>query len=96
MSRTCIFPFRCENHLHYRFLFKFFLLHHIHVCCPKISFREHLSFNTFSRTFVHFTILISTCYDFTSYSIVLHTSISAWVFQSGIFFSGVLFMSPLK
>ena len=55
-------------------------MRHILVGHTNISFCERLNFNTFMRTFLNFTIVILTWYDFTSYSIVLPMSISAQVF----------------
>ena len=72
-----------ENHLRDILLFKFILLRHIHIGYNNIYLRERLSFNTFIRTFVHSTIVALTWYSFTSYDIVLPTSISALVFQPG-------------
>ena len=82
MSGTYIFSLKLENHLHYCFLFKFFLLRQINVDCTNISLCERLRFNSFSHTFLHFTIVILTWYDFTSQYMVLPMSISAWVFHT--------------
>ena len=60
---TC--SFILNNHLRNRFISKFILLRHVYVGYSNISFRERLSFNTFSHTFVHFTIAVLTWYDFT-------------------------------
>ena len=80
-SGTSILPIQIWNRLHDRFLFKFFL-HNILVGCAKLSFCERLTFNTFSHTFVHFTIVILTSHDFMSFYIVLHVSISDRFFQT--------------
>ena len=56
-----------------------------------MSFCERLNFNPFSRTFVHFNIVILTWYDFTSYSIVLPMSISALALRLWSIFLGILF-----
>ena len=69
------------NLLRNSFIFKFVLLHHILVVHTKIFSYERLNFNTFSRTYVHFIIVILTWHDFTSYSLVLPTSISYWIFS---------------
>ena len=71
------------DHLRDRFLFKFILLHHIYVGYTNIYFYEQLTFNPFCYTFVKFTIVVLTWYDFTSYSIVLPMSISVQVIQPG-------------
>ena len=68
-------------HLCYCFLFKFTLLRHIYVGCTIISFCEQLSFNPFSLTFVHFIIVVLTCYYLKSYSTVLTMYISDMVFR---------------
>ena len=52
-------------HFRDRFLLKFILLHDIYVGYTKISFCDKLIFNHFCRTFVYFTIVDFTWYDFT-------------------------------
>ena len=68
---TYIFPILILNCLRDRLLFKFILLHQNYVGYTNMFFCEKLGFNTFSHTFVNFTIVILTWYNFTSYSIVL-------------------------
>ena len=63
-------------------IFKFVLLRHILIGHTNISFCVRLNFNPFIPTFVHFTIVVLTWYDFTTYSIVLPMYISAWVFHT--------------
>ena len=48
----------------------------------NISFYERLKYNPFRSTYLHFTIIVLTWYDFTLYSIVLPTSISARGFHT--------------
>ena len=84
------FPFTFENNLHYCLLFKFIFLRHIIVAYTNIYFWEQLIFKPFSPTFVHFTIVIFTWYDFTSYYIVLPISVSFWVFQPQIICFGCI------
>ena len=68
-----------------------------HTCWPcQHIFCERLNFNTFMRTFIHFTIVVLTFYDFTSYFILLPISISARVFMLCSFIVGVLFMTILE
>ena len=69
------------NRLHDSFLFNFVLLSRILVGYTNIYLCELLNFNPFSRNFLNFTIFVLTWYHFTSYSIVLPTSISDWVFS---------------
>ena len=96
---TCLglifYPIKFD-HLCDRFLYKFILLRNIHVDYTSISFCYLLIFNSFCCTFVHFTIVVFTWYDFTSYYILLPMSISARVFWPWSIFLGVLFMSLLK
>ena len=66
-----LFPFKFDNQLCDLFLFKFIVLRHMYVGYTNKFFCEQLSVNTFSHTFVHFTIVLLTSYDFTSYYIVL-------------------------
>ena len=54
------------------------------------------TFTSFSCTFVKFSYSCLTWYDFTSYSIVLPTSIYDWVFQPWCFFLALLFTSRIK
>ena len=82
MSGTYNFPIQIWNRLRDRYLFNFFLLHHILVVHTNIYFCEWLKFNLFIHTFVHFTIVVLTWHDLTSYSKVLPMSISAWVFHT--------------
>ena len=81
-SETYIFPIQILHRLRDRFFYKFLLLRQIYIGYTNISFCEKLSFNTFSCTFVHFTIIIFSWYDFTSYSILLRMSISARFFHT--------------
>ena len=82
---SCVSParFTCsfilDNHLCDRFVFKFILLRHMYVGYTNISFCQWLNSNPFSRTFVHFTIVVLTWYDFTLSSIVLPMSIYAFL-----------------
>ena len=95
MSGNYIFPIILD-HVCDLFLIKSIFLLHIYVGYTNISFSEWLSFNIFCHTFVHFTTVFLTWYDFMSYSIVLSMSISAWVFQHGSIVLGALFTSLLK
>ena len=52
--------FKFDNHLCDRFVFKCILLCHMYIGCTIISIYVWLSFNLFSCTFVHFTIVILT------------------------------------
>ena len=71
---------KLENILITCFLFKLNLLRQIYVSFTNMSFCEWLSFNILCRAFINFTIVVLTCYYFTSYSIVLPISIYAFVF----------------
>ena len=91
------FSIKILNCLHDRFLFKFVLFHHVLVGHNKISLCDQLKFNIFMRTFVYFTIVVLTWYDFKSYSIVLLMYISAQVFHTlSIYFRCIVFTSLLK
>ena len=81
-SRTYNFPIQIWNILRDFFLFKFVLLCHILVVYTNLSFCEQFNINPFYCTFVHFTIVILTWHDFTSYSMVLPNSISDRLFHS--------------
>ena len=80
--------FTCSNlnQLCDRLLVKLVLLRHINVGYTNIFFCGWLRSNNFCCTFASFTIVILTWYDITPYSIVLPKSISAWVFNLGVFF----------
>ena len=70
MSGTyTFFKFLFENHLRDQLIFKFILLHHIHICYKNMSLYEWLSFITFSHTFVRFAIVILNFYAFTPYGV---------------------------
>ena len=55
-----------------------------------------LKFNTCMPNVVHFTIVVLTWYELTSYYILLPMSIPDSVCTLWAFIVGVLFMSPLK
>ena len=95
-SRTYSLTIKIWNYLCDCFLFKFVLLLHIYVGYTKISFCELLNFNTFSRTFVHFIIVILTWYDFRPYSIVYLCQFLLGYFNLVVFYLGLLFTSLLK
>ena len=79
---TYILTIKIWNRLRDCFTYKFVLLRHILVGYTNVYFCDKLNFNTFSRTFVHFTIFVLTWNDFTSYSILLSMSISARAFHT--------------
>ena len=88
------FSIKIWNRLHDFFLFKFVLFHHILVGHTNISFCERLKLNIFMRTFVYFTIVVLTWYDFKSYSIVLPVYISAQVFHTlSIYFRCIIYVT---
>ena len=80
--RDLHFSYSIWNHLRGPFVLKFVLLRHILVGDTDFYFYERLKLNPFSCTFVYFTIVIFTWYDFKSYSIVLPMYISAQVFHT--------------
>ena len=70
-SGSYILSIQIRNRLRDRFLFKFVLLLYIIIGFTKIFFWQRLKFNPFMNNFVHFTILILTWCNLTSYYIVL-------------------------
>ena len=91
--RDLHFSYSIWNRLRGRFVLKFVLLRHILVGDTDFYFYERLKLNPFSCTFVYFTIVIFTWYDFTSYYIVLSIYISDRLFDTLIIYLGVLFTS---
>ena len=83
------------NHL-YHFLFFKIILFDSHTWYPYQHplLWEVKIFNSFSRTYVLFTIVVLNWYNFTSYSIVLPISISDRVFQPrSTCFSSIIYVT---
>ena len=68
------------------FIFKFVLLRHILIVHTNNFFCERLNFNPLIRIFLHFTIVVLTWYDLTSYYIVLPMSIYARILHALIIY----------
>ena len=72
-------------------LLKLYSFRDIYVGFTNMSFCERSSYNPFNRTSVLFNVVSLSCYDLTSYSNVLPISISALIFDFGVFGLGLLF-----
>ena len=91
---TFIISIKIWNCLYDRFLFNFFIFHHILVGHTNISLCEQLQFNIFMCTFVYFIIVVMTWYDFQSYSIVLPMYIFDQLFHTlSINFRGIIYFT---